>query len=69
MAWMEMRILIAKMVFHFDYELVDDNLDWERDSQCFVLWQKPDLLTKVIPRVLSDIASNTSVDSKDEKDI
>lgn len=30
MAWMEMRILIAKMVFLLDYELVDDKLDWER---------------------------------------
>jgi hypothetical protein len=53
MAWMEMRILIAKMVFHFDYELVDDNLDWVRDSSCFILWQKPDLWTKVIPRDVS----------------
>jgi hypothetical protein len=43
MAWMEMRILIAKMVFLFDYELVDDNLDWEPDSPAFILWQKPEL--------------------------
>lgn len=49
MAWMEMRILIAKMAF-FDYELVDDNLDWERDSLAFILWQKPELWTKVISR-------------------
>jgi hypothetical protein len=53
MAWMEMRILIAKMVFHFDYELVDDNLDWVRDSRCYVLWQKPDLCTRAIPRDVS----------------
>jgi hypothetical protein len=49
MAWMEMRILIAKMAF-FDYELVDDNLDWERDSLAFISWQKPELWTKVISR-------------------
>jgi len=50
MAWMEMRILIAKMVFLFDYELVDEKLDWERDSPAFILWQKPELWTKVTPR-------------------
>jgi hypothetical protein len=53
MAWMEMRILIAKMVFLFDYELVDDNLDWECDSPSFILWQKPALWTKVTPRDVS----------------
>jgi hypothetical protein len=37
MAWMEMRILIAKMVFLLDYELVDDKLDWERDSPAYSL--------------------------------
>lgn len=42
MAWMEMRILIAKMVLLFDYELVDDKLDWERDSPAYILWQKPE---------------------------
>jgi hypothetical protein len=36
MAWMEMGILIAKMVFLGDCELVD-NLDWERDSPAFIL--------------------------------
>lgn len=42
-----MRILIAKMVLLFDFELVDDDLDWDRDGQTFVLWQKPDLITRV----------------------
>lgn len=50
MAWMEIRILVAKLVFHFDFEIVDDNLDWIRDGQCFRLWDKPDLWTKVTLR-------------------
>ncbi|KAE9366697.1 cytochrome P450 [Stipitochalara longipes BDJ] len=50
MAWMELRILVAKMVFLFDFELVDDDLDWDRDGLCFRLWQKPDLWTKVTIR-------------------
>ncbi|KUJ07472.1 cytochrome P450 [Mollisia scopiformis] len=50
MAWMEMRILIAKMVFLFDYELVDEKLDWVRDSPNMIIRQKVELLTKVYPR-------------------
>ncbi|KAH8786726.1 cytochrome P450 [Hyaloscypha sp. PMI_1271] len=53
MAWMELRILVAKMVFLFDFKLVDDNLDWDRDGLCFRLWQKPDLWTNVTKRELS----------------
>lgn len=50
MAWMELRILIAKMVFLFDFELADDNLVWERDSPNMITWQKNELWTKVTPR-------------------
>ncbi len=50
MAWMELRILIAKMVFLFDYELVDDTLDWVRDSPTFILFEKPKLWTKITVR-------------------
>jgi len=50
MAWMELRILIAKMIFLYDFELVDGNLDLIRDSACFRLWRKPDLWTKVTLR-------------------
>ncbi len=50
MAWMELRILIAKLVFLFDFELADDELDWDRDCACFRLWQRPDLWIKVTMR-------------------
>jgi hypothetical protein len=50
MAWIELRIIIAKMVFLFDYELVNDNLDWVRDSPTYILFDKPQLLTKVTVR-------------------
>ncbi|TAQ88837.1 hypothetical protein B7494_g2857 [Chlorociboria aeruginascens] len=53
MAWMELRILVAKLVFHFDFELVDMNLDWDRDSSSRILWEKPNLMTKITPRVVS----------------
>ncbi|KAE9366387.1 benzoate 4-monooxygenase cytochrome P450 [Stipitochalara longipes BDJ] len=50
MAMMELRILIAKIVFLFDFKLVDDNLDWDRDGECYRLWQKPPLWTEVTMR-------------------
>ena len=50
MAWMELRIVVAKMVFLFDFELIDDNLDWIRDVSCFRLWDKPNLWSKVTLR-------------------
>jgi cytochrome P450 len=53
MALMELRILITKLVFLFDFELVDDNLDWDRDGKCYMLWQKPPLWTNVTIRELS----------------
>jgi len=40
---MEMHILIARMVFLFDYELVHGELDWGKDSPAYILWQQPEL--------------------------
>jgi hypothetical protein len=50
MAWVELRIIIAKMVFLFDFELVDKEIDWGRDVTALIFWEKPDLMTRVTPR-------------------
>jgi hypothetical protein len=49
MAWMELRILIAKIVFWLDFELVGDNSGWE-SMPTYILWQKPELWIKVTTR-------------------
>jgi len=49
MAWIEIRILMAKLTLLFDLEMFDKNLDWNRDQSCYTLWQKPALLVKVTP--------------------
>lgn len=49
MAWIEVRILMAKLTYLFDFEIVDKTLDWTRDQECYTLWQKPDLFVKVTP--------------------
>jgi hypothetical protein len=49
LAYVEMRIILARMVFNFDMELDQPELDWA-DQECFVLWDKPKLMVKLHPR-------------------
>lgn len=43
MAWMEMRLVLAKMYFTFDIELLDKDLDWHRDARIYLIWQRREL--------------------------
>ncbi|CAK7207444.1 hypothetical protein SEUCBS139899_010254 [Sporothrix eucalyptigena] len=40
MAWIEIRILAAKLVYHFDFEMINKR-NWCEGQQCYTLWQKP----------------------------
>lgn len=55
MAWIEVRILMAKLTFLYDFEMVDRNLDWDRDQKCYTLWEKPQLFVKVTPVQQSEV--------------
>ena len=44
---MEMRTTLAKLLWKYDLELVDESLDWHRDSQMHTLWRKPQLWVRV----------------------
>ncbi|KAF4543390.1 Cytochrome p450 protein [Lasiodiplodia theobromae] len=48
LAYMESRVILAQVLFNFDIELIDENMDW-MDQRCFVLWEKPDLRVKLKP--------------------
>lgn len=50
MAWIELRILIAKLIWLFDFELVPGQSDWESKNKCFILWEKPGLWVRSKPR-------------------
>lgn len=51
MAHMEMRIILAKLVFAFDWELVDaEGLDLVRGQRQLVMTQKPRILARFHPR-------------------
>ncbi|RAH50530.1 cytochrome P450 [Aspergillus brunneoviolaceus CBS 621.78] len=49
LAYVEMRLILARMVFNFDMELDQPGSDWLH-QECFLLWQKPSLPVKSIPR-------------------
>jgi hypothetical protein len=50
MAMMEMRILIAKSVFLFDFALADEeDRSWEKMKN-YILWEKPALWVRVTAR-------------------
>ena len=51
MAYAEMRLLLAKMLWHFDFELADPDDDWFDRLKAFMVWEKPPLrirLSKVV---------------------
>ncbi|KAI1419708.1 cytochrome P450 [Xylaria sp. FL1777] len=45
-AWMELNLVLAKIVWLYDMELVTKDIDWLRDSKVHVLWWKPKLLVR-----------------------
>ncbi|KAH8886304.1 cytochrome P450 [Thozetella sp. PMI_491] len=41
MAYLELRVALAKMLFHFDWELVEPELELIENSEQYVLWKMP----------------------------
>ncbi|KAI0106434.1 cytochrome P450 [Nemania sp. FL0031] len=48
MAWREMRLLLAKVIFNFDLYLCDKSRDWA-DQKVYILWEKKPLRCRVTP--------------------
>ena len=48
---MEMNLILTKMLFRYDLELVDENLDWLAQSKVHVMWWKPELWIRFTERV------------------
>lgn len=50
LAYLELRITLAKIIFAYDLELVSREIeDWNRSCTSFGLWRKPALLVKFHP--------------------
>ncbi|KAF2108883.1 cytochrome P450 [Lophiotrema nucula] len=48
LAYHEMRIILSKILFHFDLTLLPESDDW-RTQEVYTLWQKPALKVKLTP--------------------
>jgi hypothetical protein len=44
-----MRLILAKVLFSFDLELVDKTQEWMKGQKVFTLWNKPSLVVKIRP--------------------
>jgi cytochrome P450 len=53
LAYAEMRLLLASLLWHFDLELAEESKDWMERNQIYVLWLKPELKVKLTPRIFS----------------
>jgi hypothetical protein len=42
-----MRLILAKVLFEFDMELVKQSNDWMAGQKVFGLWKKPALMVKL----------------------
>ena len=47
---MEMRITLAKLLYMFDLELANPDLDWHGESRMHSLWENPPLWVRVARR-------------------
>ena len=46
-AMVQVNLLLAKLHFMFDMELVNKDLDWEAENRIHVMWWKPALLIRM----------------------
>lgn len=44
-----MRLIFAKVLFHFDLELVDKKKDWTGQQKVFTVWAKTPLEVRLHP--------------------
>ena len=53
MAWAEIRSILARLIWNFDMDLLEESANWADVQKVFVLWDKPSLMVKLRPRVHS----------------
>lgn len=49
MAYVEMRMIMVKVLWNFDYELCDENDNW-LDQKVYLVWKKEPLMVQLKPR-------------------
>lgn len=51
LAYAEMRLIVARIIFNFDLTLAEDCRDWIDGQKAYVIWHKPPLNIHFKPRV------------------
>ncbi|KAH8668484.1 isotrichodermin C-15 hydroxylase [Xylariales sp. PMI_506] len=49
LAYAEMRLILAKIIFNFDMKIADDSRDWLHNQKAYILWDKPSLNVYMTP--------------------
>jgi cytochrome P450 len=49
LAYAEMRLLLARLLWNFDMELCEESSDWMTGMKVYVVYQRPPLMTKLTP--------------------
>lgn len=49
LAYHEMRLMLAKVLYAFDISLCEESNNWT-DQKVFTLWEKPPLYVRLTPR-------------------
>jgi len=53
LAYMEARLILARLLWRFDFELEDPKQDWMKDQKVRLVWQKMPLMVRLKPVVRS----------------
>jgi hypothetical protein len=49
LAYAEMRLILAKLIFNFDMKIADDSLGWLHGQKGYTVWEKPALNVYMTP--------------------
>jgi hypothetical protein len=49
LAYAEMRLILAKMLYNFDLELTPTAREWTKGQKVYILWEKPELAVYLKP--------------------
>lgn len=50
LAYVEMRLVLARMLFNFDISLSDDSREWMENQKAYNMWSKPPMHIHLTPR-------------------
>lgn len=49
LAYVEMRMILARMIWNFDMELQEDSLAWDKKTKVFIIWDKVSMHVRLSP--------------------